>query len=228
MNLTELANFYKIDKGTLIPDDGQHHGPRLHFTTIYDRELDVLKNEKISMLEIGISTGFSLKMWHDFFPNAMIYGMDILDCKQHDDDRVKTLICDQSNREDLTECSNFLEELDLIIDDGGHMMKQQQVSLGVLFKKLKPGGIYFIEDLHTSFWPYGPYEDLYGTPLDINVDRTNTTVKMLEGFLAGNVHSEFMTNEEMEYLKNHMSSCEIFDLPHTEYGPNKLAMLKKK
>jgi hypothetical protein len=51
---------------------------------------------------------------------------------------------------------------------------------------------------------------------------------MLEGFVEGNVHSEFMTDEEIEYLKKHISTCQLFDLPHTEYGPNKLAMIRKK
>ncbi len=228
MTLTDLANFYKIDKGTLIPDDGMHHGPRLHFTTVYDRELQSWREREIKMLEIGVSTGFSLKMWTDFFPRASVYGIDIFDCSQHDSNRVKTFICDQSDRDDLLRCSSQMEDLDLIIDDGGHMMKQQQVSLGILFQRLKPGGIYFIEDLHTSYWPYGPYQDLYGTLLDINPERTNTTVKMLENLAEGRAESEFLTESERKYLEDNVSECRIFDLPTTEYGPNKLAMIKKK
>jgi len=42
---------------------------------------------------------------------------------------------------------------DIIIDDGGHTMEQQRVSLDVLWGSVVPGGIYFIEDLATSYIP---------------------------------------------------------------------------
>ena len=42
-------------------------------------------------------------------------------------------------------------DFDIIIDDGGHTMNQQQVSLETLWKIVKPGGMYFVEDLQTSF-----------------------------------------------------------------------------
>ena len=42
--------------------------------------------------------------------------------------------------------------LDIIIDDGGHTMDQQKISFEHLFHKLKDGGIYLIEDTHTSYW----------------------------------------------------------------------------
>lgn len=42
-------------------------------------------------------------------------------------------------------------DFDVIIDDGGHTMGQQRTSLEYLWKIVKPGGIYFVEDLQTSF-----------------------------------------------------------------------------
>src|SRR5262249_19201573 len=38
-------------------------------------------------------------------------------------------------------------EFDLIIDDGSHRPDHQQITFGFFFKKLKTGGLYFIEDL---------------------------------------------------------------------------------
>lgn len=40
---------------------------------------------------------------------------------------------------------------DVIIDDGGHTMEQQIVSLNTLFPIVKPSGMYFLEDLQTSY-----------------------------------------------------------------------------
>jgi hypothetical protein len=49
----------------------------------------------------------------------------------------------------------FIDEtggnFDIVIDDGGHTMNQQRVSLEKLWQIVKPGGYYFIEDLQTSF-----------------------------------------------------------------------------
>ena len=40
---------------------------------------------------------------------------------------------------------------DIIIDDGGHTMQQQQTSFAVLYSSLRKGGVYVIEDMNTSF-----------------------------------------------------------------------------
>jgi len=42
-------------------------------------------------------------------------------------------------------------DFDLIIDDGGHTMDQQITSLKHLWKAVKPGGYYILEDLQTSY-----------------------------------------------------------------------------
>jgi hypothetical protein len=40
---------------------------------------------------------------------------------------------------------------DVIVDDGGHTMKQQITSFTHLLPKVRSGGIYVIEDLETSY-----------------------------------------------------------------------------
>ncbi len=42
---------------------------------------------------------------------------------------------------------------DIIIDDGSHHSNDVIASFDILFERLKPGGIYVVEDLHTSYWP---------------------------------------------------------------------------
>lgn len=47
-------------------------------------------------------------------------------------------------------------DFDIIIDDGGHTMQQQMLSLQILWQAIAPGGLYFCEDLETSWMPeYG-------------------------------------------------------------------------
>ena len=54
-------------------------------------------------------------------------------------------------------------QFDIIVEDGGHSMRQQQISLTFLFGYLKPGGLYFLEDLLTSFWNIPFFQDAYPT-----------------------------------------------------------------
>eukprot|EP01060_Flectonema_neradi_P007930 TRINITY_DN15646_c0_g1_i1.p1 TRINITY_DN15646_c0_g1~~TRINITY_DN15646_c0_g1_i1.p1 ORF type:complete len:327 (+),score=51.49 TRINITY_DN15646_c0_g1_i1:34-1014(+) len=59
---------------------------------------------------------------------------------------------DQADRELLLAMTkNISQPLDVVVDDGGHTMNQQITSFETLFPFVKPGGLYFIEDLETSF-----------------------------------------------------------------------------
>ncbi len=89
-------------------------------------------------------------MWADYFPHARITGVDIDPmCKMYSGGRIDVKIGSQTDPAFLSQFTDY----DIIIDDGGHTMTQQKVSFDVLFPLLKPGGIYVIEDLHTSYWP---------------------------------------------------------------------------
>jgi cephalosporin hydroxylase len=131
---------------------GTDKGPCCHnYTELYERLFFPWKDQPIKLFEIGIAGGGSLKMWQSYFPQARIFAVDILPKAEFDNDRVKTLIADQANRDQLQAAINVSGgDIDVLIDDGGHTMEQQQVSLGFLFRHVKPAGYYVIEDVHTS------------------------------------------------------------------------------
>lgn len=222
--LTDLANKYASDKGTEIPNDGRNHGPRLNFTPIYNEYFYKIRNDKLKIFEIGVGSGSSLKMWYDYFPNSKIYAIDLEDQSKHDNDRVKTFICDQSDCNQLENILKNIGDLDIIIDDGSHVVKHQQISLGFLFRFLKKNGQYWIEDLHTSdeIWQG---RTLYG--YDMSFKEDESTVVVLENFIKNKIFkSTFLTNENY-YLTENISSMKIFDLPKTYWGINKLCLINK-
>ena len=44
------------------------------------------------------------------------------------------------------------EGLDMIVDDGSHIPSHMILSLVALWNTLKPGGVYVMEDIETSYW----------------------------------------------------------------------------
>ena len=165
----------------------------VQYCSIYPIYLENLRDEDISMLEIGVQGGGSIKSWREYFPKAKIYGLDIDDCKQYEDKNIKIFIGDQADKKYLNQIIEEIDEkLDLIIDDGGHTMEQQINSFLVLFPKLlKNGGIYIIEDLHTSYLNSGFSDPIHNGG---NVNDTHTTINMLKQ-LIDNINDRWCTPE---------------------------------
>lgn len=213
--LTRLAIKYGSDKGD-----------HLGFTPIYDQYFQSIKNEKLNILEIGIGGGPSLKMWYDYFPNSQIHAIDVEDKRQHDNHRVKTYVCDQSNRKQLKEVMSKVGSVDIIIDDGCHVVSHQQISLGFLFPYMKDGGQYWLEDLHTSDRSVWQGKTLYG--YDMSIHPGQSSVEVVEKYIATKkFESPFLEQEENNYLIHNIKECKLFQLQRTHWGDNKLAYFKK-
>jgi 23S rRNA U2552 (ribose-2'-O)-methylase RlmE/FtsJ len=121
-----------------------------HYFEIYDRHFNRFRGQEVHILEIGIYSGGSLNMWRDYFgPKALIYGVDIeASCKSYERDDVKIFIGDQTNRDFWRHFRSAVPKLDIVVDDGGHEVVQQTVSLDELLPHLRPGGVYLCEDVH--------------------------------------------------------------------------------
>lgn len=126
------------------------HGFLDIYEEIWEDKFD--RNSCISLLEIGIYNGNSLKVWDRWFFCAQIIGIDkyAQPIRPTLSDRVHIKSGDQTDPRFLKEVSEEHGPFDIIIDDGGHHWSEQQTSLFHLWPKVKSGGMYIIEDLHTS------------------------------------------------------------------------------
>jgi cephalosporin hydroxylase len=126
-----------------------------HYLDIYSEHLSKYRGQKVTMLEIGISHGGSIQLWKKYLgENCEIYAIDINpECSKLAEDNVKIFIGSQADKDFLTDVANQLPDLDFVLDDGGHFMDQQDISFEILFSKVKQGGLYIVEDTHTSYWP---------------------------------------------------------------------------
>lgn len=148
--LTEIFNANKSDKGTVM-EGWEAHGYSPH----YEQWFGPMRDEPIRLLEIGVCDprmpGASLRSWYEYFTEARIFGYDITDASQFDNDRVSTFVGDQSSVNDM---KRFIEThgggFDIIIDDGSHIDAHQQASLEFFFDYLKPRGQYIVEDMQVS------------------------------------------------------------------------------
>jgi len=177
--------------------------PAAHnYVEIYEHLFAPLRTSTRRILEIGVLHGYSMRMWEEYFPSAKIIGVDIRPNPKVDSARVTTVVADQGRREDLKAVlDKFGGDYDIIIDDGGHRMNHQQVSLAALFPALRPGGFYIIEDMHTSFPQFYP-------GYDVSADGSNSTYAMVDRLIrTGEVTSPYMTEAERAYLKANISQC---------------------
>lgn len=178
MTLTEIANRYYLDKGTLSVDECPWHAqfPEHHtlgYTDVYEKFMASKRNDAIKIMEIGVCDqrfpGGSLKMWHEYFPKADIWAIDNF-CggdepvefksamSSMSDGRVSVLIADQSSIPSMDEAFDIAgSDFEFIIEDGSHQPEHMMNSLACCFPHLKSGGVYFMEDLQTP-----EYEGSFG------------------------------------------------------------------
>lgn len=130
----------------------------LHYFDIYDRHFSRFRGSDVHVVEIGVAQGGSLRMWRDYFgPRAVIHGVDINPhCERFRNDGFTIHIGDQENRGFLRSLRQRIPRIDILIDDGGHGMRQQIHTFEELFAHISPQGVYLCEDMHTSYWgPWG-------------------------------------------------------------------------
>ena len=125
-----------------------------HYFEIYDRHFSKYRGTDVHLVEFGVSHGGSLGMWQSYFgPKAKIVGVDINpNCKEFEDGDVRVMIGDQEDRTFLKSIAEAVPRVDILIDDGGHTMKQQIHTFEELFPHIDENGVYLCEDLHTSYW----------------------------------------------------------------------------
>lgn len=125
-----------------------------HYFEIYEQYFAKYKGRPVNILEIGISHGGSLQLWKKYFGDqANVYAIDVNpQCKKFEEEKVNIFIGSQSDEAFLQSVLKELPDLDIVLDDGGHTMLQQIVSFENLYLKVKNGGLYIVEDTHTSYW----------------------------------------------------------------------------
>ena len=179
--LDDIFIKYNTDKSSLY-----HNYSYPYF--IFFKEI---QNYKLTLMEIGVQYGASIRSWYEFFLNSRIVGIDIDEsCRKFSNDRISIEIGDQTDTKFLEKVNTKHGGFDIVIDDGGHTWYQQQTTFEFLFPRINPDGMYVIEDLSTSYLKGSIYDT--GNPTmveflkrimdDLNLNGKSTCgVKELKG-----------------------------------------------
>jgi 8-demethyl-8-alpha-L-rhamnosyltetracenomycin-C 2'-O-methyltransferase len=138
MTLDEFGRKYGTDKAS-----GSHN-----YLQWYETFFQPIRYKSFTFVEIGVASGASIKTWRDYFPHALIIGMDIQDKKEHVEERVRIALGDQA---DAAALDDMLSQCNgppsVINDDAGHNAEAQLFSYKHLVPKMSPGGLYVLEDI---------------------------------------------------------------------------------
>lgn len=127
----------------------------LHYFDVYDRELGRLRERPLTFLEIGIFRGGSIPMWAEYFaPGSRLVFVDIDPaCAALEMPGTHVRIGNQADPGFLAALADEFGPFDVVLDDGSHLCHHQIASCEGLWPHLADGGLYVVEDCHTSYWP---------------------------------------------------------------------------
>ena len=140
--MSQLSKIYeKFSAPEGSGDKGTAHS---YIENYYHYKFNDIRLNKLNILEIGVSTGLSLEMWCEYFPNSNITGVELNNINyKPSNDRIKLIIGDGTDSKTF----KHMDDLDIIIDDGSHIFTDQIFSYAILYDRLKKGGVYIIEDV---------------------------------------------------------------------------------
>jgi len=148
MSLEEIVDNSRTDKNT-----GHSYLP------LYQQLLISKKETAKNVLEVGICSGGSIKLWSDFFTNANIYGLDIMNIKDVWEGIInneKIILCtsvDAYNTDFFI--NNLLNKnikFDFMLDDGPHSLESMKQFIKLYSNIMTDDGILIIEDVQSWDW----------------------------------------------------------------------------
>ena len=166
--LCEIANRTGADKGPF------HH----NYTPIYHKYFQHLRDQPLNLLELGFGGyqypdrgGHGAMMWAEYFLEGTIITTDVHIKQPLGHNRIFFQQCSQDDKERFAELFSNYGVPQIIVDDASHLSSLTVKSFEILFPALSSGGIYVVEDVHTSYWTEHGFD---GTPDIFNLHHKST------------------------------------------------------
>ena len=172
----------------------------------------------MNILEIGSFHGNASAALFFYFKNSKFFAADIYpDLFRYKSNRIKNFYVNSSDENSIQEniINKFTNNFDIIIEDAGHSLKDQIISLFMLFKKLNSKGLFIIEEL-----------DFPDTRDDMNLNNEKPTLReILLNFKKNKtlLNSQYIKKKDADNFLNNVEGIEIY-----KGNFNEIAIIKKK
>jgi len=172
------------------------------YSIFYEKYFSKFKHKEIKILELGSHEGKGIASFYYYFPNAHLYGANINPFQMiYKSKRVTELFVDVASKEILNNLAHHLDfDLDIIIDDASHNLRDILITLPIFFKKLKNNGIYVIEDINQ----FHVFKELNPYLKEITPKEILLKIKKKENF-----QSSFIDNDDKDFLINNIKNIHL-------------------
>ena len=222
-DLDYLFEYFNSDKGNyyinqyMQPIKKKNKRIDAHgYSKIYERYFEKIRNGNLNVLELGSFYGNAAAAFFYYFKNSSIYSGDICpDLFRYKSQRLKNFYVNTSSEISIKkELLDNQRIFNVIIEDASHTLKDQIISLFMLFKILSPKGIFICEEL-----------DFPETRKDMNINNEYPDLKSILKAIKSNkdFNSKYVKEEDKKYFLDNFNTIEIF-----KGKINEVAVIQKK
>ncbi len=222
-DLNFLFQFFNSDKGNFYINQYQKPAKKDKklisghaYHAFYEKFFQKEKTKTLNILELGSFRGNAAAALFFYFKNAYINSGDIFpDLFTYKSKRINNFFIDTSSELELqNKIVNKDQYFDFIIEDAGHYLKDQIISLFILFRMLKPEGVFIIEELD--------FPDIRN---DMNIDNEKPTLREILYLIKKNknFYSKYISDNDKKYFIDNFKEISIFKGKF-----NEIAFIKKK
>ncbi len=224
-DLGKLFDFFNSDKGNEFENQYNHPSKRTSskikghgYSIFYQKYFENLKSNTLNILEIGSFHGNASAALFFYFKKSNFFAGDIYpDLFRYRSKRIKNFYVNSSEEDSIQKniIDKFSDNFDIIIEDAGHSLKDQIISLFMLFEKLNSGGLFIVEEL-----------DFPDTRKDMNLENEKPTLReILFKFKKEKIllNSKYIKKNDRDNFLDSIQSIEIY-----KGNYNEIAILRKK
>ena len=186
------------------------------YSKIYEKYFEKIRGDNLNVLELGSFYGNAAGAFYYYFKNSKIFSGDICpDLFRYKSSRLKNFYINTSSESSIDEILiKNKDNFNIIIEDASHTLKDQIISLFLLFRKIVPNGIFVCEEL-----------DFPETRKDMNLKNEYPDLKQILLAIKSNkdFKSKYIKEEDKKYFLENFKSIEIY-----KGKINEVAIIQKK
>ena len=186
------------------------------YSKIYEKYFEKIRGDNLNVLELGSFYGNAAGAFYYYFKNSKIFSGDICpDLFRYKSSRLKNFYINTSSEISIDEILiKNKDNFNIIIEDASHTLKDQIISLFLLFRKVMPNGIFVCEEL-----------DFPETRKDMNLKNEYPDLKQILLAIKSNkdFNSKYIKEEDKKYFLENFKSIEIY-----KGKINEVAIIQKK